>query len=140
MAKIKELEAYTEAGKALTKFREKNAGVFAKFDALTLALGEASEALKTAVREKYKDNIANDDIKVTYAPTFKRHYDAGVVLKMATPKQRKALEEGDAIITEIDTANFEELVEKGEVPVEVKQKAFREVEQTPRVIIKEVNG
>lgn len=135
--KIKELEQYTEATQAVIKFREKHSAVFERFDALVLMQGEAETELKTAVREKYKDNVANDEIRVTYAPTFKRYYDAETVLKMATPKQRKALEDAEAIITEIDTPKLEELVEKGEVDIKIKQKAFREVEQTPRVIIKE---
>jgi len=135
---IKQLEKYTEASKAVANFKEKNAKIFDKFDALLIAAGEAEAELKTYVKENVKGNIANDFIKVTYSPTFKKYYDAEVVLEAVTPKMKKAIVEAGALTQAIDTAKFEELVEKGEVSVEIKQEAFREVEQAPRVSIKEV--
>ena len=137
MAKIKQLDAYTEASQSVADFRDKNAKVFAKFDALLLAQGEAEAALKAHVKENIKDNIANDYFRVTYSPSFKKYYDGAKVLELVKPKAKAALEKAGAISINIDTTIFEDLVTKGEVPVEVKQEAFVEIEQAPRVIIKE---
>ena len=136
--KIKELEKYTEASLALAHFKEKNKKLFEQFDALLIAAGEAEEKLKKFVKSDIKGNIANEFIKVTYSPTFKKYYDAEVVLKLTTPKMKKAIEEAGAIVKQIDAVKFEDLVEKGEVPVSIRQEAFREVEQAPRISIKEV--
>lgn len=138
MAKIKQLEKYTEASKAVADFKEKNAKLFAKFDGLLLEAADAEAELKTYVKENVKGNIANEYVKVTYSPAFKKYYDAEVVLEAVTPKMKKAIIEAGALTQAIDSAKFEELVEKGEVSVEIKQEAFREVEQSPRVSIKEV--
>lgn len=138
MAKIKQLEKYTVASKAVADFKEKHAKIFAQFDGLLLEASDAELELKNHVKENIKGNIANEYIKVTYSPAFKKYYDAEVVLEAATPKMKKALIEAGALSQAIDTAKFEELVEKGEVSVEIKQEAFREVEQSPRVSIKEV--
>lgn len=137
MAKIKQLEAYTEAANAVAEFREKNSKIFAKFDALLLDQAEKETALKAYIKENIKDNIANDYFKVTYAPSYKKFYDATKVLALIKPKAKAALEKAGAISVNIDTTIFEDLVEKGEIPVEVKQEAFVEIEQAPRVSIKE---
>lgn len=136
--KHKALENYTTASKAIVDFKEKNQKLFEKFDALLVDAQEAEDKLKTYIKEEVKGNIANDFIKVTYSPTYKKYYDASVVLEIATPKVKKALIENGALTQTIDNAKFDELVEKGQVPVEIKQEAFREVEQSPRVSIKEV--
>jgi len=138
MAKIKQLEKYTAASLAIANFKEKNAKLFSQFDALLVAAGEAEVELKDFVKSDIKGPIANDFIKVTYSPTYKKYYDAEVVLDLIKPKAKAALVEAGAITQNIDSAKFEELVAKGEIPVEVKQEAFREVEQAPRVSIKEV--
>lgn len=138
MAKIKQLERYTAASKAVADFKDKHAKIFAQFDGLLIEASDAEAELKTYVKENVKGNIANDYVKVTYSPAFKKFYDAEVVLEAATPKMKKAMVDAGALTQTIDTAKFEELVEKGQVSVEIKQEAFREVEQSPRVSIKEV--
>ena len=138
MAKIKQLERYTTAAKAVADFKDKHAKIFAQFDGLLIEAGDAEAELKTYVKENVKGNIANDFVKVTYSPAFKKFYDAEVVLEAATPKMKKAMLEAGALTQVIDSAKFEDLVEKGQVSVEIKQEAFREVEQSPRVSIKEV--
>lgn len=139
MAKtIKQLERYTEASQAVADFKAKNIKMFDKFDALLLEASEAEVELKNHVKENIKGNIANEYIKVTYSPSYKKYYDAEVVLEAATPKMKKALIEAKALTQVIDFEKFEDLVERGEVSVSIKQDAFREVEQSPRVSIKEV--
>ncbi len=138
MAKIKQLERYTAASIAVRDFKEKNEKVFDKFDALLVEAGEAEAELKEHIKSKVKDNVQNDFIKVTYSQSFSKYYDAEVVLSLVTPKAKAALTNAGAIITKIDGTILEELVEKGMVPVEVRQEAFREVEGSPRVSIKEV--
>lgn len=137
--KIKQLEAYTAAAQAVEDFKERNAKVFAEYSALLLDMGEKEAALKTYVKEEVKGNIQNEFIKVTYSPAFSKFYDPKVVLKMATPKLRKAMTEAGALVIEekVVTDKFVEMVEKGDVPVEIRQKAFREKELAPRVSIKE---
>lgn len=136
--KIKQLEKYTEASGKVAAFKEKNAKFFQTFDALLIEAGAAEAELKDFIKSDIKGNVANDYVKVTYSPTFKKYYDAEVVLEAVTPKMKKAIVEAGALSQVIDTAKFEELVEKGEVSVAIKQDAFREVEQAPRVSIKEV--
>lgn len=138
MAKIKQLERYTAASKAVADFKDKHAKIFAQFDGLLIEAGDAEAELKTYVKENVKGNIANDFVKVTYSPAFKKFYDVEVVLEAVTPKMKKAILDAGALTQSIDSAKFEELVEKGQVSVEIKQEAFREVEQAPRVSIKEV--
>ena len=138
MSKIKQLEKYTAASLEIANFKAKNAKLFAQFDALLVEAQEAEVALKEYIRTDVKGNISNEFVKVTYSPTFKKYYDSSIVLDLAKPKVRAALEAAGAIVRQIDSAKFEELVERGEVPVEIKQEAFREVEQTPRISIKEV--
>jgi uncharacterized protein YdeI (BOF family) len=137
MTQIKQLEAYTEASKKLAKFKEKHSDVFEKFNELVVVAADAEAALKDVVKTKIKDDIANDDVKVKYSPTFSRSYDAKVVLSMATPKMKQAIIDEGALIQKIDNEIFEDLVTKGKVDVSIKQKAFREKEGAPRVIISE---
>jgi len=140
MAKIKQLEKYTAASLAVANFKAKHAKIFAEFDALLLHAGEAEAELKDYVKSDIKGNIANEFVRVTYSPSFKKGYDAKIVLKLATPKERKALEAAGALVVkeEIVPDTFEELVEKGEVSVAIKQKSFVETELAPRVSIKEI--
>jgi len=60
MAKIKQLENYTVASRAVADFKDKNAKIFAKFDALLIEAGEAESKLKEYVKENIKGNIAPD--------------------------------------------------------------------------------
>src|SRR6185436_2764159 len=137
MSKIKQLEAYTAASKAVAEFKAAKAKVFDEYDSLLIAAQRAETELKQYVRDEAKDNIANDFVKVTYSPAFSRFYDPAVVIEMATPKVKKALVDSATLTTvqKIDSDKFNELVEKGEVPVEIKQAAFRETELAPRVSI-----
>lgn len=140
MAKIKQLEKYTAASRAVADFKAKHAKIFSEFDVLLLNAGEAEAELKEYVKSDIKGNIANDFVRVTYSPAFKKGYDPKIVLKLATPKLRKEMTEAGALIVkeEIVADRFEEMVEKGTVPVEIKQEAFVETELAPRVSIKEV--
>ena len=138
MSKIKTLEQYTGALVAMAEYRKKHRKVFDELDSLKIRAQDAEEALKTDVKENHKTNIANDKIKVTYSPAFKKWYDIDVVEGMTTPKMRKEMEAVGAITRELDKAKFEDLVEKGIIPVDVKQTAFKEKELSPRVSIKEV--
>lgn len=138
MSKIKTLETYTVALGEVSDFREKNEKVFGELDSLKIAVQEAEEELKKDVKENHKMNIANEFIKVTYSPAFHKGYRYDVIIEQATPKIKKALEEGKVITHNVDTKGFEDLVEKGIVPVELKQAAFEEKELAPRVTIKEV--
>lgn len=139
MSKIKQLELYTKASVAIVEFKKKNAKVFEQYDSLLVEASKSESALKQYVRDEVKGNISNEFVKVTYAPAFSKYYDPQIVLEMATPKLRKELMAGGAIVIEqkVDTEKFTKLVESGIVPVEIKQKAFKEKELSPRVIIKE---
>jgi hypothetical protein len=138
MAKIKKLEKFTDAVKAVREFQAKHAKVFDDYSSLCLAQSDAEKELKEEVRDNIKDTIANDHIRVVFSPVFKSFYKLDVIDKMTTPKMKKALDEAEAIIRTLDKDKFEDLVEKGIIPVEVKQAAFEEIEQTPRISIKEI--
>lgn len=139
MAKIKQLERYTTASIAVMDFKRKHAKIFAEFDALLLDAGEAEAQLKDYVKSEVKGNVANEFVRVTYSPAFKKTYDVDVILKNVSGKQKAALFTMGAIVEEwkADNDKIEEAVEKGLIPVEVKQAAFKETEIAPRVSIKE---
>ena len=132
MAEDTPLELYTKVGLKLHKFRQKNSAVLGECDELISELSAASIALKNYVREEGK-NISNDHVRVTYSPVHRHWYDPAVLL---ASKVKKSIV-NECITTEVDKAKFEELVESGAIPVEVKQDAYREEEQTPKVFIKE---
>lgn len=139
MSKVKQLEKYTDAARAVVAFRAKHSKVFAEFDSLLLAQQEAEAMLKSYVKEEWKGNLSNEFVKVTYAQAFSKFYDPAVVLKMATPKLRKEMMSSGALIIEekVDSEKFNKLVDEGVVPVAIKQAAFQEKELSPRVSIKE---
>lgn len=137
MKKNKKLEAYTKALLAEAEFRRKKHKFFDELYSLQLAIEEAATELKKEVKLNIKGNIANEFVKVTYSPAFSKSYDIDVVMEKTTPKQKKLLEANNAIIKSLDKKVFEDLVEQGIIPVEVKQAAFTEKELTPRVSIKE---
>lgn len=138
MNKIKTLEQYTGAIVAVADFRKKHKKVFEELDSLHIKTQDAEQALKVDVKDNHKTNIANDQVKVTYSPAFKKWYDIDIIEGMITPKERKELENVDAIIRTLDKQKFEDLVEKGIIPIKVKQTSFKEKELSPRVIIKEI--
>ena len=139
MSKIKQLEKYTQASVAIVQFKKKNEKVFAEYNRLLLKASEAESELKKFVKEEIKGNISNDFVKVTYSPAFSKFYDPVIVLDMASPKLKKQLIAEGAIVIEqkVDNEKFTKLVESGMVPVEIKQKAYKETELAPRVSIKE---
>lgn len=136
---FKQLEKYTEASLAVARYKEKNAKVFDQLNVLLIAQQDAELALKKFVKDEVKGHIQNEHYKVTYSPAHSKGYDPTVVLKMATPKLRKQMVEAGAFVIEekIVADKFVEMVEKGLVPVEIKQAAFVEKELSPRVSIKE---
>lgn len=135
--KNKKLEAYTKALLAEAAFRQKHNKLFEELHSLQFQIAETEAELKKEVKLNLKTNIANEFVKVTFSPVFKKFYDFDVIMEKTTPKQKKALEDAKAIIRTLDKQAFEDLVEKGIIPIEIKQAAFRETELAPRVSIKE---
>lgn len=135
--KNKQLELYTKALLAEVEFRAKHKKLFEELTQIRLDIANTETELKKEVKNNVKTNISNDFVKVTYSQAFKKYYDFATIMEMTTPKQKKELENANAIVRTLDKKAFEELVEKGLIPIEVKQEAFREDEQTPRVSIKE---
>lgn len=140
--KIKSLEKYTKAMRAIADYREANTEVFDEYDSLLVKAQDAEAELKADVKENHKMNIANDFIKVSYSPAFKKGYKADVILKKVSSKVKKTLIEMGAIVVkeETDKDKIEEAVEKGIVPVKLRQEAYFEEKLTPRVTIKEVKN
>ena len=136
--KNKKLEAYTKALLAESEFRKKHNKLFEELNSLQYQISETEAELKNEVKINLKTNIANEFIKVTYSPAFKKFYKFDVIMEQTTPSQKKALENANAIIRTLDKKIFEDLVEQGIIPIEIKQAAFEETEMTPRVSIKEV--
>lgn len=137
MAKNKVLENYTKIAGEVADFKAENQAVFDEYDALLVQLQEAEIALKAEVRDNVKGHLENQFVRVVYSPAFKKSYDLETVLSMITPKQKSKLTELGGIKQEIDRVIFEDCVKNGIIGVEVQQEAFREEEQTPRIIIKE---
>ena len=136
--KNKKLEAYTKALLTEAAFREQHKKLFEELNSLQYQISETEAELKNEVKINLKTNIANEFIKVTYSPAFKKFYKFDVIMEQTTPSQKKALENAKAIIRTLDKKIFEDLVEQGIIPIEIKQAAFEETELAPRVSIKEV--
>ena len=134
----KKLKAYTKALLLESAFREQHKKLFEELNSLQYQISETEAELKNEVKINLKTNIANEFIKVTYSPAFKKFYKFDVIMEQTTPSQKKALENANAIIRTLDKKIFEDLVEQGIIPVEIKQAAFEETEMTPKVSIKEV--
>ena len=136
----KQLEAYTKASLEVVNFKAKHGKIFDKYNELLAAAESAEKVLKDYIKSDVKDNIANEFVKCTYAPAFSKYYDSEVIMKNATPAEVKALKSEGALVEQvtIDKDKFEYAVEKGLVSTKLKQKAFREKENAPRVNIKEV--
>lgn len=132
MAEETPLDSYTKVGLALHEFRKKHRSVLEELDALINEQSAAGIALKNFAREEGK-NLSNDHVRVTFSPSFRKWYDPDVLL---ASKVKKAVVK-QCLVQQVDKARFEELVEAGEIPVEVKQDAYREEEQTAKVFIKE---
>lgn len=139
MSKIKTLEVYTSATQAVKEFKEKNKKIFDQYDALLILVSDAEAALKVDVRENLKANIANDFVRVTYSPAFSKGYNIDTILRMLNGKQKKEMYDmGAIVVTEtVVKEKIEEAVEKGIIPVDVKQEAYEEKELSPRITIKE---
>lgn len=133
----KALERYTKAVEAIHDHIKANKPVFDAHQQLVFAEIEAKEALTDAVLES-KTNANNGRVRATYSPVFKRGYDGDFVMANASPKVKQALIEAGAVKYEIDAEKFNDLAEKGIIPVDLKQDAYREVEQKPRVTIREI--
>ena len=136
--KNKKLEAYTKALLLESAFREQHKKLFEELNSLQYQISETEAELKEEVKINLKTNIANEFIKVTYSPAYKKFYNFDVIMEQTTPSQKKALENANAIIRTLDKKIFEDLVEQGIIPIEIKQAAFEETELAPRVSIKEV--
>ena len=134
----KKLKAYTKALLLESAFREQHKKLFEELNSLQYQISETEAELKEEVKINLKTNIANEFVKVTYSPAYKKFYNFDVIMEQTTPSQKKALENANAIIRTLDKSIFENLVEQGIIPVEIKQAAFEETEMTPRVSIKEV--
>ena len=134
-SKSNPLESYTQKGLELRQFREKNKKVLSAFDSLLVEANAAETDLKNYAREQ-KQNLKNQYVKVTFAPAFRKWYDVDFLLKKASPKLVKVLEK-ECVEKVIDKKRFEELVDEGVVPKELKVEAYRERELLSRVIIKE---
>ena len=136
--KNKKLEAYTKALLDEAAFRKTHKKLFDEHDSLKIAIADAETELKKEVKLNLKTNIANEFIKVVYSPAFSKYYDFDIIMAKTTPKQKKILEEQKAIIHSLDNKVFDNLVEQGIIPIEIKQAAFQERELSPRISIKEI--
>lgn len=135
--KIKTLEAYTKVSNELREFEEKHGKVFAEYKALTAKVSEAESALKTDVKENYKDTIANDFFRVGYSMPTSKGYNAEFIFSKVTPSQKKKLiEVGAFVITEkVDDKKIVDAVEQGIIDKDIVEKAIVETNLAPRVTI-----
>lgn len=132
------LAKYTKAAQAVADFKKKHAKMFDEYSSLLVKEQDAEMELKAEVRDNVKATIANDFIKVTYTPVWRKWYDADIIIGRVSPKVKKQMLDEGVIITkiEIDKKKLEDFVESGKVPAEIKQAAFNEAESTPRITIK----
>lgn len=102
-------------------------------------LEDLDSSIKTLARE-----ASDEDIAAAVAGRFflrvdrpwKKFYDFEAIKKYAKKSELDLITK-EALKVEVDKPKFEELVAAGLVSKEVKQKAFKEEEQTPRVSILE---
>ena len=86
--KNKKLEAYTKALLTEAAFREQHKKLFEELNSLQYQISETEAELKKEVKINLKTNIANEFIKVTYSPAFKKFYNFDVIMEQTTPSQK----------------------------------------------------
>ena len=128
------LDAYTKSQDRAKSFFKKNQSILAKWEMLQNEISQAENAVKVETREMQM-SWSNKQFKVTYSPAWKKWYDVDFLFSKANPKVAKLIK-SDCLKQEIDKAVFEQLVEQGQIPVELQQEAFREQPMTARVLIK----
>lgn len=102
-------------------------------------LDEITSKIKDVARSVEDEAIASagyGKFRLSVSRPFKSFYDLKAIEKFASKKELGIIEE-TAIKKEVDKEKFEELVKSGFISRELKQKAFREEAQTPRVSIVE---
>ena len=106
-----------------------------------LELREKLDGDANVIKEAAKDNLEgfeNSRVKVSVVRNWKKWYDVDIALAEATPQEKKLIEK-QCLNREIVKVEFEKLVDENQIRKELKQSAFREEEQSPRVLIKEIN-
>ncbi len=114
---------------------KKKAGI----DALEEKLETLTSNIKDVARsvdESAIESAHSGRFKVRVDRPFKSWFDLEAIRKFAK-KPELAIIEKEALKIEVDKPKFEELVKAGFISREVRQKAFREEEMTPRVVIVE---
>ena len=135
---MKTLEEYTKKVIAIRSFKEKNANIFHALEVLENEKEAIAAELRAEAIELLKNKIRineNRFILVRCDQPIKKFYDIEIVEKLATPAQMKFIL--SAIKREIITKDFEVLVSKGIVPIQMERKAYKEVKLSPRVTITE---
>lgn len=128
------LDAYTKLQDRAKSFFKKNQNILTKWETLQNEISQAENAVKMETREM-QTSYSNKQYKVTYSPAWKKWYDVDFLFNKANPKVVKLIKL-DCLKQEIDKVAFEQLVEQGQIPVELQQEAFREQPMTARVLIK----
>ena len=102
-------------------------------------LEDLDSQIKTIARDASDEDIADavvGNFFLRIDRPYKKFYDFKAIQKCAKKSELELITK-EALKVEVDKPKFEELVAAGLVSKEVKQKAFREEEQTPRVSILE---
>lgn len=129
----KALELYTRRVNKAKQFFKDNEIVLKEWESVQNDINEAEGQVKMEAREKQM-TYGNKHFKVTYSPAWKKWYDVDFLLGTASAKIIKE----NCLKQEINKIVFDKLVDRGEIPIELQQKAFREAPMTARVLIKKI--
>jgi len=127
------LDAYTKSQDKAKSFFKKNQSILSKWETLQNEISQTENLVKTETRE-IQMSYFNKQFKVTFSPAWKKWYYVDFLL--SADSEVVKLIKADCLKQEIDKVAFEQLVEQGQIPVELQQEAFREEAMTSRVLIK----
>ena len=138
MAKLKEaVEEYSAIARRLDRARE-SAGI----GPIEEEMREAEANVKTLAREASGadvENAATAHFRIRVDRPFRKIYNVEMIRKWATKDELKIIE-NEALVVEVKTDKFEELVTAGMISRALKQRAFREEPLQVRVSIVRING
>jgi hypothetical protein len=132
--KMNALKKLTDTWTKILAFKVKHKKIFEKLDKLEKEYQLALQELQNYIKETQQD-VENEVFKVLYTKAYKRWYDYDTIAKIATPAEMAIISER-CLKKEINTQEFNKLIEEGILPAVLAQKSYREQELTPRVIIR----
>lgn len=126
-------ENYDVAVRDLGAFRFDHAEVIEEFEHLQKAVEEAKNALIDYAKQN-KISMKTEYDQFNFVQPYKKHYDVKIALDLAKELGcSQAVNECIEIETSIDMEKFDKLVDAGQIPLDIRVKAYKEEPMSARV-------